>query len=116
MRISSLRIVILSGAICSGKSALARQLAERYGARVIKTRELILAARPKTKEARQALQRAGDALDREDDGEWLRTALAQTVDKYASGNVPSGLFVVDSARILARASDWRILQTIDLKG
>ena len=99
MRNSSLRIVILSGAICSGKSALAKQLAERYGAEVIKTRDLILEARPDTKPNRPALQRAGDALDRQDGGEWVRNALAQMIDKRSKRDTLSQLFVVDSVRI-----------------
>ncbi len=99
MRNSLLLIVVVSGAVCSGKSALARQLAERHGAKVVKTRELITEARPKTHRTRKALQRAGDALDREDGGKWVSNALARSVDRLSKGKTPSGLFVVDSVRI-----------------
>ena len=98
MHNSHLRIVVLSGAICSGKSSLSQSLESRYQARVIKTRQLILAAKPKTKEDRIALQRAGDALDRQDGGKWVRDALTSLVMK-SEGSTPSGLFVVDSALI-----------------
>jgi adenylosuccinate synthase len=108
MRSSTLRIVILSGAVCSGKSALGRQLAERYNAVIIKTRELILEARPKTKKnSRQQLQKAGDALDREDGGVWVRNALSQTIDKHSKGPTQSGLFVIDSVRIPGQISAIR---------
>jgi adenylosuccinate synthase len=35
------QIVVLSGSICVGKTTLTKGLTERYGARVIKTSELI---------------------------------------------------------------------------
>ena len=99
MRDSQLRIVVLSGAICSGKSSLSQSLKARYQARVIKTRELILEARPRIKNKdRIAFQRAGEALDRKDGGKWVREALTKIVMR-SKGSTPSGLFVVDSARI-----------------
>lgn len=99
MKTSKLGIVLLSGAVCSGKSALSKHLREKHGAIVIKTRELILQARPNTSNTRRSLQLAGDALDREDDGAWVRDALARMVDSRESGPTPSGLYVVDSVRI-----------------
>lgn len=63
-----LRIVLLSGPICSGKSALVRLLNEKHGAKIVKTRELILKKAPKTKPERKALQRAGQRLDQLDGG------------------------------------------------
>ncbi len=98
----NLRIVLLSGPICSGKSALVRLLKERHSAKIIKTRELILSMAPKTKPERKALQRAGQKLDREDGGEWVGRALQRTVDIYGKGQTPTGLFVVDSVRILGQ--------------
>ena len=97
MHNSHFRIVILSGAICAGKSSLARSLIARYQAHVIKTRQLILTAKPRIKENRIALQRAGDALDRSNGGKWVRDALVRIV-MDSQGSTPSGLFVVDSAR------------------
>lgn len=64
-------------------------------------------AQPRTKNTRDALQRAGDALDRKDGGEWVRNALVQYVDRHSKGNVPSGLFVVDSVRIPGQVSATR---------
>jgi adenylosuccinate synthase len=112
MRNSSLIIVILSGAVCSGKSALAKQLSERYAANTVKTRDLILQQKPKTKDERSALQKAGDGLDRDDGGRWVADALFQIVDKQSKGNVPSGLFVVDSVRISATPNSefWQMMK------
>lgn len=95
----TLRIVVLSGPICSGKSALAEKLENRHRARVIKTRDLIRLQVPNVKEERGALQRAGEKLDRADEGAWVNTALARFIEQTQYGSTPSGLFVVDSVRI-----------------
>jgi adenylosuccinate synthase len=104
---ANLRIVLLSGPICSGKSALVRLLEHKHGAKVIKTRELILKKAPKTKPERQSLQRAGEKLDRADGGAWVGEALQRTVDSYATGQTPKGLYVVDSVRILGQIESIR---------
>lgn len=98
---AKLRIVLLSGPICSGKSALVRLLEEKHGAKIIKTRELILKKAPKTKPERKSLQRAGQRLDRKDGGAWVGEALQRAVS-YATGQTPKGLYVVDSVRILGQ--------------
>jgi adenylosuccinate synthase len=96
---ANLRIVLLSGPICSGKSALVRLLEEKHAANIIKTRELILKKAPKTKPERKALQLAGQRLDRKDGGAWVGEALQRSIDNYATGQTPKGLYVVDSVRI-----------------
>ena len=99
---AKLRVVLLSGPICSGKSALARLLKEKHGAKIIKTRELILKKAPKTKRERKALQLAGQRLDNKDGGAWVGEALQRAIDTYATGQTPKGLYVVDSVRILGQ--------------
>jgi len=96
---NTLRIVLLSGPVCAGKSALARRLEERHAAKIIKTRELILKQSPRTKPDRVSLQKAGQRLDRKDEGAWVGEALQRTIDAKANGQTPSGLFVVDAVRI-----------------
>jgi adenylosuccinate synthase len=98
-RHSSLRIVLVSGPICAGKSALVRQLREKHSATVIKTKELILARSPRTKPVREALQLAGQRLDTADGGAWVAEALQSAVDNATIGKTPNGLYVVDSVRI-----------------
>lgn len=94
--------MLLSGPICSGKSALVRLLKKNHGAKVIKTRELILKKAPKTKLERIALQRAGQRFDREDGGAWVGEALQRTIDTAGAGQTPEGLYVVDSVRIIGQ--------------
>ena len=94
-----LRIVLLSGPICSGKSSLGLQLQERHDAKIVKTKDLILKMSPRTRSERRKLQRAGQRLDNADGGAWVATALQQTIDTATRGATPEGLFVVDSVRI-----------------
>lgn len=101
-----LRVVILSGPVSAGKSVLAEKLRSRYGGRVIKTRDLIVQRRPTVGQERGALQRAGERLDREDGGAWVRDALVQIIEEEkASTSV--GLYVLDSVRIGGQAAAVR---------
>lgn len=100
------RVVVLSGAICSGKSALADQLKDRHGAAIIKTKDLIIRRRPRTKPERRALQRAGEALDKIDGGTWVAEELQRTIEGRSS-STPSGLYVVDSIRIAGQVAAIR---------
>lgn len=102
-----LRIVLVSGQICSGKSALVEQLREKHDARVVKTKELILKKWPKTKDERRSLQLAGQKLDREDGGVWVAEALQRIIDETSQDKTPKGLYVVDSVRILGQISSIR---------
>ena len=88
--------MVLSGPICSGKTALANNLARRYEAKIVKTRDLIRQERPRVKEERGALQRAGEKLDRADGGAWVRNALVRFIEtNQGGGSTATGLFVVD---------------------
>ncbi len=106
-RHASLRIVLVSGPICSGKSALVRQLSEEYDANVIKTKNVILKKLPKTKPARRALQLAGQRLDRADGGAWVAEAVQRAIDVSTSSQTPKGLYVVDSVRIAGQVNAIR---------
>ncbi len=96
---SKLRIVLVSGPICSGKTAITKHLKDRYDAQIIKTRDLILEAKPRTKPVRRSLQLAGQALDNADGGAWVGQALAEVLEGRKKGSTPTGLYVVDSVRI-----------------
>lgn len=85
-------IVVLSGAIASGKSTLAVGLAE-HGFRSVKTNELIQHYTKKSLSERGQLQRAGDRLDRDTDCQWIVDAIASLPD-YAEHTS----LVVDSVR------------------
>jgi adenylosuccinate synthase len=89
------QIILLAGPICSGKSSLCHALRDRFGASILKTRELLLEVDPTIKSERQTLQRAGDRLDRESNGTWIRDALTQIIKKLPD----DALVVIDSVRI-----------------
>lgn len=90
---------MLSGPIGAGKSELAQRLCDRYGATIIKTRDLIRKQMPSVKEEREALQKAGEKLDRADGGAWVKNALVRFIEDNAEGATAGGFFVVDSIRI-----------------
>ena len=83
------------------------QLQDKHGARVIKTKELILKKLPKIKDTRRSLQLAGQRLDRKDHGAWVEEALQGVVDQHTREGTPKGLFVVDSVRILGQVNAIR---------
>lgn len=86
--------------MAAGKTTLRRTLVSRYGFRGVSTKDLILAARPTTLE-RAALQRAGEALDRETKGTWVAEGLKTRLD-----NAPIAI-VVDAVRIEEQISAIR---------
>lgn len=96
---ASFRVVLVSGAICAGKSTLVEELRRRHGAEIVRTRDLIMEAAPRAKEEREALQRAGESLDRSTKGEWVAEALQRVIDGAQLSSTPSGIYVVDCVRI-----------------
>lgn len=96
---NSLRIVVLSGPVSAGKSTLGKLLHDRYGAHLVRTREFIKERVPRVKDERRALQRAGERLDRADNGAWVREGLVRVIEAAQAGTTPTGMFIVDSVRI-----------------
>lgn len=97
------KIVLLSGAVCSGKSTLAAGLASRHNATLYKTHELIQTLKPRIPNDRIALQRAGDGLDRSTNGRWIQEAITRRV----GGMSPDSVVVVDAVRIAAQVDGVR---------
>lgn len=93
------RIVVLSGHVASGKSELAQRLVESFGARHIKTRELMNERARRSGidlvQGRQELQSYGEALDRDTGGDWVASDLADIYSSLGFGE----FVVVDSIRI-----------------
>lgn len=104
---NSLRIVVLSGPIGAGKTQLAENLCQQHGATIIKTRDLIRKHLPHVKEERGALQKAGEKLDKEDGGAWVKNALGRFVEATIGVPDAGGFFVIDSARIVGQVSAIR---------
>lgn len=99
------KIILLSGPICSGKTELAQNFKDRYGAIIIKTNELLKKAiKNPDSMSRDLLQRAGEKLDKKSDGKWVAEALASEInDRELSG----GIIVIDSIRIEGQAKNIR---------
>src|SRR5688572_25206871 len=95
-------IIALSGAVSSGKSTLARRLAERYEGDRFSTRHLLTRATGSDVE-RAALQAAGDALDRETGGAWVADALSREVAELPEDAV----VIVDAVRIAGQVDALR---------
>ena len=91
--------MLVSGPVCSGKSVLVRKLEENHQAVVVKTKDIILERKPRTKLQRKAMQLAGQKLDNADGGAWVCEGLERKIDELTTEQTPTGLFVVDSVRI-----------------
>src|SRR5438105_4916331 len=96
-------VVLLSGAVGSGKTTLANQLVERFGLSSLRTRDLITRKFRRTASTRSAMQRAGDRMDRETDGRWVMDGLVS----FAETLPDDAAIVVDSVRIPEQISAIR---------
>src|SRR6266436_8902485 len=87
-------IVLLSGAVSSGKTTLGTMLVERFGFRLVKTKEVIRRYFPGVQNERRALQDCGDQLDKRTGGAWVR----DEIRRYIEEEKPTRL-LVDAVRI-----------------
>ena len=87
-------VVVLSGAVSSGKSTLARRLAERCQGHRFSTRQLLMRVTGAEVE-RAALQEAGEQLDRDTGGAWVAEALSREAAELSEHAV----LIVDAVRI-----------------
>lgn len=100
----ALSIVVLSGAVATGKTTLGEELEGRFDARRIGSHELLLAHLAEgDPRDRAALQALGERLDRDTEGRWL----ADDVAVAASRLPEDAIVVVDSARILGQVEAMR---------
>lgn len=91
-------IVVLSGRIASGKSTLAAELGELFGAQTVRTSALLRArgkAQGHTLDDRISLQHFGRLLDKETSGVWI----AEEVERHLELLGAPRLLVVDSVRV-----------------
>src|SRR5437868_6860204 len=100
------RVILLSGPVGAGKSTLARALVDDYGAKIVKTRELILELEPGTPEERVALQDAGQRLDQRTKGKWVADALRRMQSDWFTDAAPE-LVLIDSVRVQAQVDSLR---------
>lgn len=88
-------IILLSGAISSGKSTLGKQLATRYEFKIFRTRDVLLAKSKIPDPDRIELQKIGDQLDTTSNGQWVADAI---VKHFGERSQSFGL-IIDSVRI-----------------
>jgi adenylosuccinate synthase len=97
-------VVVLSGAVSSGKSTLADRLAERYGVNVVHTKDILLPhLRRQGRPTRLQLQRVGDRLDKQTKGSWV----AEAVSRAAADMPEDAVVLVDSVRRLEQIEGLR---------
>ncbi len=99
-----MRIILLSGPVASGKSALAQGLEKQFDLRIVRTRDLLeeLVAR-RGRPRRVNLQQAGDRLDRQTKGKWV----VQELDRQLRGETRKTDVIVDSVRSLDQIDELR---------
>ena len=90
------RIILLSGPVSSGKSTLAKGLAERLNMHVFKTSQLLQEkVRSDLRTNRKVLQLQGERLDRRTRGRWV----LEELEEISRGNNQVDEVIIDSVRI-----------------
>lgn len=101
-------ILLLSGEIGSGKSTLAKNLEDKFGFKVLRTREAIqeLSKRHLNGNSpnRDFLQKFGAELDAKDEGKWVLNFFQE---EFQLSLEKESLFIIDSVRILKQIEHFR---------
>ena len=99
-------VVVVSGPVAGGKSALARNLEGRFAGRRFSTRGVLMSRlKPGEPATRATLQRAGEELDRETGGAWVADSLGGAIWRARGEGVD--FVIVDAARIAGQVEGLR---------
>ncbi|MCB0724819.1 MAG: adenylosuccinate synthetase [Ignavibacteriae bacterium] len=96
-------ILLLSGEIASGKTTLSKNLQDKYGFKVSRTREGIK-KRYHASRSREDLQIFGEKLDKTTKGRWV---LEHFQDEFYTSFFENDFFVIDSVRIKEQIEQFR---------
>ena len=76
----TVRLIVISGGMASGKTVLAERLKSDFDCRVVKTSDIIRRHQsPRAKGDRRSLQRKGNELDRRTDYGWIAKEIAREI-------------------------------------
>jgi hypothetical protein len=102
------RILVLSGGIASGKSSVARLVAERFGFHIISTRGILeqLPAAQGRALTRTDLQELGNRLDSDTNGSWVLDGCQRPLEIPQKWPSKSRSWTGNSQPPLPRAEGW----------
>ena len=84
----AIKLVVISGGLASGKSALANHLNNMFGCEVIQTSNLIRKLIPTVGLDRKSMQEAGNKLDRTTRQSWIADEVAKAIREDGELSVP----------------------------
>ncbi len=84
----TIRLIVVSGGLASGKSALASRLDKGFGCNVLSTSEFIRRMRPTVGYDRSSMQKAGNSLDRQTRQTWIADEVAKEIRRFSSDDPP----------------------------
>ena len=103
------KLVLLSGPICSGKSTLAKSLAEKFGFERLKTTRFVIGRKRGGKTGRRALQLYGQKLDSMYGGMWLAEDVGQIVRSMESNVIVDSVRTKDQVEALRNAYGRKVV-------
>jgi adenylosuccinate synthase len=89
------KILLISGAVATGKSSLCKGLYARFGVKILKTKNIIQGKYPHAASERRALQELGDELDKKTSHRWVRDELHRYIHERLSDE---SIVAVDAVR------------------
>jgi adenylosuccinate synthase len=99
-------VVVVSGPVAGGKSALAHHLERRFGGLRLSTRKILMSRlAPDQRATRATLQKIGEDLDRETGGTWVADRLGRDIWRARQDGID--LVIVDAARIAGQLAGLR---------